>query len=308
MTLQITEGFSSFVDFFLSYQYLLLPAIIALIVVVGAVVAERLVRRAVKKYSQRMDLDEHVENLLKLVSRIIIYLVALFLIFPLFGVDLTALVAVSTFSGAAIGFASTQTLGNFLAGVYTIVTRPFLVGDYVAIGGNEGLVKEITINYTRLHTTAHNILRIPNREVLNSRITVYSKGEQVDYTFTISFDHSVGHGELAAMVLAPSIEEFQERHREKLTAELQFFMTGSNRLEKTYGIRLFFHEDYTVEFWLHTGTEVQREQYECPHVKALRPPVGAPRGHHGEMARPQGLTSPLDVGEETVPLGAREWS
>jgi len=249
MILQIAEVFSSFVDFFLSYQHLLLPAILAVIVVVGAVVAERLVRRAVKNYSQRIELDEHVENLLRLVSRLVIYLVALFLIFTVFRVDFGALLAISTFSGAAIGFASTQTLGNFFAGIYTIVTKPFLVGDYVAIGENEGLVKEITINYTRLHTPAHNILRIPNREVLNSEITVYSKGKEVDYTFIVGFDHSVGHGELAAKALAPSIEEFRERHKDKLTADPQFFMTGADRLEKQYGIRLFFHEDHIVEFF-----------------------------------------------------------
>jgi len=226
-----------------------MTAMMALIVVVGALVAERLVRRAIKNYAQRVGLDKHVENLLRLATRIFIYVVGIFLVFAILGIDATTLVAVSTFTGAAIGFASTQTLGNFLAGLYVVISRPFLVGDYVRIGGSEGLVKEITINYTRLHTTTHNILRIPNREVLDSKVEIYSKGKEVDYTMIAGFDHSVKHSQIVIDALTPSVEDFWVLHREKMSAKPEFFLMETDRLGRRYGIRLIYQGNYIIEFF-----------------------------------------------------------
>jgi len=43
-------------------------------------------------------------------------------------------------------------LTNVVAGIYLFATRPFSVGDYVSIGDVEGLVKEISVNFTRLYS------------------------------------------------------------------------------------------------------------------------------------------------------------
>jgi len=44
--------------------------------------------------------------------------------------DTTWFVGVSALTGAAIRFASTQTVGNFLAELYVMMSRPFMVRDY----------------------------------------------------------------------------------------------------------------------------------------------------------------------------------
>jgi small-conductance mechanosensitive channel len=247
--LQIDNIYSAFLDFVREFQHYLLPGIATIAVLVAAWVAQRVAKRTIRNYAKRAELDEHVTNLLHLASRIMIYLVVLFLIFAIFQIDATVLVAVSTFSGAAIGFASTQTLGNFLAGLYIIVSRPFLVGDYVRIGEDEGMVKEITINFTRLHTTTHNILRLPNKTILDRKVTIYSKDEQVDYTLPIGFNHSVGQKDIEVEIIPPAIDEFYKKYKEKLSSKPDFFMLNMDRLERKYGIRLRYHEDYIEEFF-----------------------------------------------------------
>lgn len=68
------------------------------------------------------------------------------------GLDTQWFVAFSAPGGAAVGLASTQTIGNFIAGLYLLAARPFKVGDYVRLGTIEGVVQEITINYTKILT------------------------------------------------------------------------------------------------------------------------------------------------------------
>jgi small-conductance mechanosensitive channel len=105
-------------------------------------------------------------------------------------------VSISALGGAALGFASQKTIGNFIAGLYLLAARPFKVGDYVKIGTTEGIAKEITLNYAKILTSGNNTVSISNLQLLDRDITNYhyestEKGDLYCYTFEIGFDHSV---------------------------------------------------------------------------------------------------------------------
>jgi len=163
---------------------------IALVIVAVTFVVDRLIRRALSQYGKRLDLEPHAVNILKLIARIIVFAAGLVAILSLFGASTDWFLGISALTGAAIGFASTQTVGNFLAGLYLMVSRPFMVRDYVKIGDVEGEVREITINYTKIYTPTYNITEIPNRKVLDSIILNYSgKKDIIDYSFKMGFPH-----------------------------------------------------------------------------------------------------------------------
>jgi len=144
---------------------------IALVIVAVTLVVDRLIRRALSRYGKRLDLDPHAVNILKLIARIIVFAAGVVALLTLFNFNMDWFLGISALTGAAIGFASTQTVGNFLAGLYLMVSRPFMVRDYVKIGDVEGEVREITINYTKIYTPTYNITEIPNRKVLDSIIS-----------------------------------------------------------------------------------------------------------------------------------------
>ena len=146
----------------------------AIVIVVVAFVLDKLIRRSISKYGKRVDMEPHAVNILKLVSRIIVAVSGIVAFMGLFNVGTDWFLGISALTGTAIGFASTQTIGNFLAGFYIMISRPFMVRDYVKIGDVEGEVKEITINYTKIYTPTYNITEIPNRKVLDSIILNYS--------------------------------------------------------------------------------------------------------------------------------------
>jgi len=99
-----------------------------------------------------------------------------------------------------LGFASQKTIGNFNRGHIPLSAHPFRVGDYVRLGTVEGIVQEITINYTKslqpAPTTPFSVsnLQILDRDITNFSFEMDKTGRAPEYTvttFEVGFDHSV---------------------------------------------------------------------------------------------------------------------
>jgi len=83
----------------------------------------------------------------------------------------TAIITGGAIFGTAIGLAFSRALSNMVSGFYVLGARPFRVGDYVRIGGDEGIVNELTLNYTRLLLPDMTRLVVPNSKVVDSEVT-----------------------------------------------------------------------------------------------------------------------------------------
>ena len=238
-------------------------ALKVLIVLVGAIVADRVIGRMIKRYSRRIGLVEHIENMFKLTARIVIFIAAITIILPIFKIDTGVILSISALSGAAIGFAATQTVGNFLAGLYIMISRPFTVSDYVKIGDVEGQVREITVNYTKIYMPTYNFIEIPNRQVLDSRILNYSKKNIVDYTFRVGFPPTlpgdITNTELMQDCIAPVINSFYERQKKMFVKKPELAVAtdymgymgsvGLDRLQRTFAVRVFFKKKDVEAFY-----------------------------------------------------------
>ncbi len=224
---------------------------ITLIISILIFVADRLARRAISRYASRLKMEPHITNILKLMARILIVAIGLIALLSLYGLPTEWFVSVSALSGAAIGFASTQTVGNFLAGLYIMTSRPFMVGDYVKIGNIEGRIREITINYVKIYTPTHNITEIPNRKVLDSTIANYSnKKNVIDYSFQVSFPHdNYSTSDLTSKSIEPTLQKFFEAHNDVLPRRPEVSMCRLDRLERGFMIRMFFPESKIDKFY-----------------------------------------------------------
>lgn len=167
-----------------------------LIIAIVAITLERLISRYLTGFAKRIKLEPSASNNLVLTFRILILIFAVLAISSVGGVQAEWLLAVSAIGGAALGFASQKTIGNFLAGLFLLAAKPFKVGDYVKIGTVEGIVQEITINYAKVLTASNNTISVSNLQILDRDITNYlyesSKTHNLYcYTFEIGFDHSI---------------------------------------------------------------------------------------------------------------------
>jgi small-conductance mechanosensitive channel len=176
------------------------PTIIFILVVaVGAITIERLINKYLSGFGKRVKVQPNTINNIMLFSRIVILLVTIAIIARIGGLQSEWILSLSAIGGAAIGFASQKTVGNFIAGFFIISVHPFKVGDYVRIGLVEGLVQEVTLNYTKVYTSSNTTVLISNLQILDRDITNFSleiekSGKNTGiycYTFEMGFDHSV---------------------------------------------------------------------------------------------------------------------
>jgi small-conductance mechanosensitive channel len=240
-------------------------AAIALVIVAVTFVVDMLVRRALSRYGKRLDLEPHAINILKLIGRIIVFAAGVVALLTLFKFPAEWFISFSALTGAAIGFASTQTVGNFLAGLYLMVSRPFMVRDYVKIGDVEGEVREITINYTKIYTPTYNITEIPNRKVLDSIILNYSgKKDIIDYSFKMGFPHLENrtNKQMIEACIKPTIEKFYGKYKDILPKKPEASMLNMDRLGREVSIRMFFPEGKINDFY-DLQPELMRDIVHC---------------------------------------------
>ncbi|MFX1368527.1 MAG: mechanosensitive ion channel family protein, partial [Promethearchaeota archaeon] len=106
-----------------------------------------------------------------LVVRLLFFIAAVMVVLTSFEASLGAVLSIATVFGTAIGLAFSTALSNIVSGLYVLTSRPFRVGDYVRIGNVEGIVREITLNYTRILLSDETVQLVPNNKVVGSEVT-----------------------------------------------------------------------------------------------------------------------------------------
>jgi len=91
-----------------------------------------------------------------------------------FGFQTTSFAAMLAGAGVAIGAAWSGMLGNFAAGAFMLVLRPFKVGDFVQIGGITGTVHELGLFGTTLVTPDNVYTLVGNSKVFGDTVMNYS--------------------------------------------------------------------------------------------------------------------------------------
>ena len=91
-----------------------------------------------------------------------------------FGIQTTSFAAMLAGAGLAIGAAWSGLLGNFAAGAFMLILRPFKVGDFVSIGGVVGTVHELGLFGTTIVTPDNVMTLIGNGKIFGDTIQNFS--------------------------------------------------------------------------------------------------------------------------------------
>ena len=111
------------------------------------------------------------------IFNIIIVVLAVYLLFSIWNVDMTAWLASAGIVGIAVGFAAKDTLANLFSGVFIMADAPYKVGDYVVLdSGERGAITNIGIRSTRMLTRDDIEITIPNSVMGNTKIINESGG------------------------------------------------------------------------------------------------------------------------------------
>ncbi len=112
-----------------------------------------------------------------------------------FGFETTSLVAVVGAAGLAIALAMQDTLKGVAAGMMLAFFRPYRIGDFVNVGGAEGIVADITPFITTIMTLDNKKLVVPNDKAWGDVIVnaTSHKHRRLDLVYSISYDDNIDH-------------------------------------------------------------------------------------------------------------------
>ncbi len=148
-----------------------------------------LVRRGMNRANVDPTLTGFLGNLLYMVLMGLVIISAL----GKLGVNTTSFAAILGASALAVGLALQGSLGNFASGVMLIFFRPFKAGDFVEAGGVSGVIQEVRIFATVIHTPDNKRIIVPNGAIIENAITNYSANDtrRIDLVIGIGYDDDI---------------------------------------------------------------------------------------------------------------------
>jgi len=108
------------------------------------------------------------------------------------GVELLPLLAGLGVIGAGVALATQGVLSNIVAGLSIIFSKPFRVGEYIAIAGVEGVVESISLFNTTLGHVDRSQVVVPNRKVVGEILHNYGRIRQVEVSVGVAYDSDIG--------------------------------------------------------------------------------------------------------------------
>lgn len=143
----------------------------------------------VKNIFKNSKMEKATQGFLIQVIRIVLYLLLMFVLASVLGINTTGLLAVVSTAGLALSLALQSSLSNLANGVVLIATHPFREGDYVAINSIEGTVKALQLTHTILVTPDNKIINIPNSNVISNEIINFNTLGTRRISYDLNFDN-----------------------------------------------------------------------------------------------------------------------
>jgi small conductance mechanosensitive channel len=168
------------------------PKVLAalLILAIGVLVA-RWAGRWLERGLAHIELEPPVRLLFLRIGRVLVVLLFVVMALQNLGIELLPLIAGVGIAGAGIALALQGVLSNVAAGLSIIFTKPFRVGEYISIAGEEGRVETITLFSTTLSHNDASLIVIPNRKIVGEILHNFGRMRQLDITVNVAYDTDV---------------------------------------------------------------------------------------------------------------------
>ena len=182
--LLIDKVISKLVDFGFDYG----PKLIgALIILIGGVIVAKWVCGSVGKWLDKADMEPPLKKLISRVIWLLVMALTMMLVLDKIGVPIAPFVAGVGVAGVGIGLAMQGVLGNLVAGLVIIFTKPFRVGEYIELLGVQGQVLSIDLFSTVLVHADQSRVMVPNRKIVGEIMHNYRTIRQADLVVGVTY-------------------------------------------------------------------------------------------------------------------------
>lgn len=157
------------------------------ILVAGFLVARWLGKMADHRF-QKQQMEPPMRILMVRVIKALVLAMAFVVALDKFGFSIAPLVAGIGVAGVGVGLAMQGVLGNLMAGLTIIFTKPFRVGEYIEINNVHGEVVAIELSTTTLVQVDKSRVIVPNRRIVGE--IVHNFGAMRMLTLSVRVPHS----------------------------------------------------------------------------------------------------------------------
>ena len=190
--------------------------------------AEFFQRRAIKTPTK---FDDLLVPLIRKSAKTVLLVFALLTVAESLSLPVTSLLAGLGIAGAAIAFASKDTVENFFGSIAVILDRPFNAGDWVAIDGIEGTVEHLGFRSTRIRTFYNSLITVPNALLVRAKVDNYGMRKYRRYKTTLQILYSTPPDRIEAFVegLRELVRTSPDTRKD--TIEIHFRDLGAHSLD-----------------------------------------------------------------------------
>jgi small conductance mechanosensitive channel len=157
---------------------------------IGVVIA-RWVGNLLHRWLKTKAYDEPVSNLIVKVVKLLIIVFIGIMALGQMGVQITPLIAGIGVAGVGLSLAMQGILGNLVAGLTIIFSKPYSIGEYIELLGANGQVTDIDLFSTTLLHADNSRVIVPNRKIVGEILHNYGNIRQLDLTALIGYSADI---------------------------------------------------------------------------------------------------------------------
>ena len=150
----------------------ILSAVLTLLV---CLVAVRLLLKLAKRLLDRSKrMNDRLRQIILTAVKVVLYILTGIITAGALGLNTSSLTALVSVLTLGVTLAAEDILGNVAGGLVILSSHPFNIGDEIEVSGTTGIVREITLNHTKIETFDGQFVMQPNKELSSSRVINYT--------------------------------------------------------------------------------------------------------------------------------------
>ncbi len=166
--------------------------ILSMVSLVLLIIVHRVLAHEIIRLRKNDLLDVNSAFLLKRMIKWTAYIIGFVVVFNLLGVKVDFFVGLWVLAGGTIiGFASMNTIGNAIAGIIIMVSRPFKIRDRLVFQDRFVEVEDVDLIYTRMRTLDNIVISVPNQMLLDTVIENQSVYDYIRRRCVLTMEYSV---------------------------------------------------------------------------------------------------------------------
>lgn len=216
----------------------------AVIIVMLAALASRLLRNGLKRYAQRHASSESAMYALARVLHYLVLTIGVLLALSVANIPLSEFGLFAGALGVGLGFGLQAIFSNFISGLIILFDRSIKVGDFIQLpNGSHGVVRDIHIRATRITTTDNIDILIPNSKFITDNVV------------NLTWRDTARRSHIAFRVPYGSDKEVVRRAVLEAAAQVPFALTGDDTRKPQLWVTGFGESalECAMVVWLNAG-------------------------------------------------------